>query len=101
VLRYGSLQANVLGLEVVQADGTVLDMARALHKDNFGYHLHNLFIGSEGTLGVITKVVLQLVPLPKSTNVLLAKVRSDLTSHISLFGYLKSWIINFIQIEMG
>ena len=45
VLRYGSMHQNVLGLEVVLADGTVLDMVRTLHKDNCGYHLKNLFIG--------------------------------------------------------
>ena len=47
-------RALVLGLEVVLADGTVLPMLRALHKDNTGYDLKQIFIGSEGTLGVIT-----------------------------------------------
>jgi FAD/FMN-containing dehydrogenase len=51
LLRYGSLQENILGLEVVQANGNILNMMKTLHKDNAGYHLKNLFIGSEGTLG--------------------------------------------------
>ena len=56
LLRYGSLQENILGLEVVQADGSILNMMKTLHKDNAGYHLKNIFIGSEGTLG---KIILQ------------------------------------------
>ncbi|KAF5281273.1 hypothetical protein FQA39_LY05159 [Lamprigera yunnana] len=57
--RYGSLHGNVLGLEVVTANGEVLDCLSTLKKDNTGYHLHHLFIGSEGTLGVVTKVAIQ------------------------------------------
>ena len=57
-------RALVLGLEVVLADGTVLDMLRALHKDNSGYDLKQMFIGSEGTLGVITAATLKLFPKP-------------------------------------
>lgn len=78
VLRYGSLHHNVLGLEVVLPDGTVMDMMRAVHKDNCGYHLKHLFIGAEGTLGVITKAIINLYPLPRSTNVILMKVLSVL-----------------------
>ncbi|KAF5277754.1 hypothetical protein FQR65_LT03734 [Abscondita terminalis] len=59
LLRYGSLHGNVLGLEVVKADGEVLDCLNTLKKDNTGYHLHHLFIGSEGTLGFVTKVAIQ------------------------------------------
>ncbi len=51
LLRYGSLHGSVLGLEVVTADGTVLDLLRTLRKDNTGYDLKQLFIGAEGTLG--------------------------------------------------
>ena len=64
VLRYGMTRALVLGLEVVLADGTVLSMLRALHKDNSGYDLKQAFIGSEGTLGVITAATLRLFPKP-------------------------------------
>ncbi len=64
VLRYGMTRALVLGLEAVLADGTVLPMLRALHKDNSGYDLKQMFIGSEGTLGVITAATLRLFPRP-------------------------------------
>jgi len=64
VLRYGMTRALVLGLEVVLADGTVLEMLRALHKDNSGYDLKQIFIGSEGTLGVITAATLRLFAKP-------------------------------------
>lgn len=63
-LRYGNARDQVLGLEVVLADGTVWDGMRRLRKDNTGYDLKHLFIGAEGTLGVITGVVLRLEPLP-------------------------------------
>ena len=65
VLRYGNVRALVLGLEVVLADGRVLDMLTRLRKDNAGYDLNHLFIGSEGTLGIVTAVVLKLFPRPK------------------------------------
>jgi D-2-hydroxyglutarate dehydrogenase len=83
VVRYGTLHSNVLGLEVVQADGTVLDMLRTLKKDNCGYHLPHLFIGSEGTLGIITKVAIALALKPASTAVLWVKVSysSTIQSH--------------------
>ena len=64
VLRYGMARNLVLGLEVVLADGRVLDMMRELRKDNTGYSLTQLFVGSEGTLGLITGAVLKLYPLP-------------------------------------
>jgi FAD/FMN-containing dehydrogenase len=62
VLRYGMARDLVLGLEVVLADGRVLDMLRSLRKDNTGYDLKSLFIGAEGTLGVITAATLKLFP---------------------------------------
>ncbi len=66
VLRYGSTRALCLGLEVVLADGRVLNLLSALHKDNSGYDLKDLFIGAEGTLGVITAAVMKLVPKPRA-----------------------------------
>ena len=66
VLAYGNARAQVLGLEVVLADGRIWDGLRALRKDNTGYDLRDLFIGSEGTLGIITAAVLRLLPRPKS-----------------------------------
>src|SRR5918995_3898431 len=65
VLRYGMARSLVLGLEVVLADGRVWDGLRGLRKDNTGYDLKQLFIGAEGTLGVITAAVLRLVPRPR------------------------------------
>lgn len=62
VLRYGNMRELVLGLEVVLPDGTVWNGMRALRKDNSGYDLKHLFIGAEGTLGVVTAAVLKLFP---------------------------------------
>ena len=64
VLRYGNAREQVLGLEVVLPDGRVWDGLRALRKDNTGYDLKQLFLGAEGTLGVITAAVLKLHPRP-------------------------------------
>lgn len=64
VLRYGMARDLVLGLEVVLADGRVLDLLRTLRKDNTGYDLKQLFIGAEGTLGVVTAAALKLFPKP-------------------------------------
>ncbi|HEX3674784.1 MAG TPA: FAD-binding oxidoreductase [Rhizomicrobium sp.] len=66
VLRYGNARDQVLGLEVVLADGRVLEMLRTLRKDNTGYDLKQLFIGAEGTLGVITAAALKLYPKPET-----------------------------------
>lgn len=66
VLRYGSTRSLCLGLEVVLADGRVLNLMSELHKDNSGYDLKDLFIGAEGTLGVITAAVMKLVPAPRA-----------------------------------
>lgn len=66
VIRYGMTRDMVLGLEVVLPDGTVLANLNKLIKNNAGYDLKQLFIGSEGTLGVVTRVVLRLHPLPAS-----------------------------------
>jgi len=66
VLRYGNARELVLGLEVVLPSGEIWDGLRGLRKDNTGYDLKQLFIGAEGTLGVITAAVLKLFPLPKS-----------------------------------
>ncbi len=65
-LAHGIARSHALGLEVVLADGRVLNNLNKLKKDNTGYDLNNLFIGAEGTLGVITAAVLRLVPRPRS-----------------------------------
>jgi len=67
VLRYGMMRDLVLGLEVVLADGRVLKSLKSLRKDNTGYDVKSLFVGAEGTLGVITAACLKLFPLPADT----------------------------------
>jgi FAD/FMN-containing dehydrogenase len=67
VLRYGNTRDLVLGLEVVLPDGEVLPLLNGLRKDNTGYDLKQLFIGAEGTLGIITAAVLKLFPKPRAT----------------------------------
>ena len=89
VLRYGMTRALVLGLEVVQADGTVLSMLRALHKDNTGYDLKQLFIGSEGTLGVITAATLRLFSKPDVAVTALAAVPSPAAA-VKLLGAMQA-----------
>lgn len=69
LLRYGNLHGNVLGIEAVKANGEIVDALNTLKKNNTGYHLKHLFIGSEGTLGIVTKVAIQCPPLPKAVNV--------------------------------
>ncbi|KEH27573.1 D-2-hydroxyglutarate dehydrogenase [Medicago truncatula] len=71
LVRYGSLHGNVLGVEAVLANGTVLDMLKTLRKDNTGYDLKHLFIGSEGSLGIVTKVSILTPPKLSSVNVAL------------------------------
>ncbi len=75
VLRYGNARELVLGLEVVLPSGEIWDGLRGLRKDNTGYDLKQLFIGAEGTLGVITAAVLRLFPLPRSRAVAIAALR--------------------------
>ena len=67
VLRYGMARSLVLGLEVVLPDGTIVNGLRRLRKDNAGYDWKQLFIGSEGTLGIVTAAILRLLPQPKDT----------------------------------
>ncbi|HEX5093296.1 MAG TPA: FAD-binding oxidoreductase [Burkholderiales bacterium] len=98
VLRYGNAREQVLGLEVVLPDGRVWDGLRGLRKDNTGYDLKQLFIGAEGTLGVITAAVLRLhsrpaaqatawigVAAPASAVSLLARLHAALGERISAF----------------
>lgn len=68
VIRYGNTRDSVLGLEVVLADGTVLPMMNRMVKNNAGIDLKHLFIGSEGVLGIVARVVLKLQPLPRATS---------------------------------
>jgi FAD/FMN-containing dehydrogenase len=75
-VRYGNARDLVLGLEVVLADGQVWNGLRRLHKDNTGYCLRQLFVGSEGTLGIITAAVLKLYPQPREEAVALCAIAS-------------------------
>ena len=87
VLRYGSARDQVLGLEVVLPDGRVWDGMRGLRKDNTGYDLKQLFLGAEGTLGIITAAVLRLHPKPTATSTAwIALERAQ--SAIELLGFL-------------
>ncbi|MBX6320955.1 MAG: FAD-binding oxidoreductase [Rhodospirillaceae bacterium] len=83
VLRYGNMRDLTLGLEVVLPDGSVWDGLRALRKDNTGYDLKHLFIGAEGTLGIITAAVLKLFPQPRARVTVFAAVR-DLEAALAL-----------------
>ncbi len=76
VLRYGMMRSLVLGLEVVLPDGRVLDQLAPLRKDNTGYDLKQLFIGAEGTLGVVTAASLKLYPRPAATATAMAALES-------------------------
>lgn len=100
-LRYGSLHGSVLGLEVVLADGRVLDVLQSLRKDTTGYDLKQLFIGAEGTLGLVTAAAIHCPPRPKSKNVTFLqcdsfpkvletyrKAKSDLGEILSAFEFL-------------
>jgi FAD/FMN-containing dehydrogenase len=84
VLAYGGARQLTLGLEVVLADGRVLRELTALKKDNTGYDLRDLFIGSEGTLGIITAAVLKLFPKPLETATAFVAL-SELTGALALF----------------
>lgn len=76
VLRYGNARDLVLGLEVVLANGDVWNGLKGLRKDNTGYDLRHLFLGSEGTLGIITAAVLELFPRPEAVSTAFAAVPS-------------------------
>jgi FAD/FMN-containing dehydrogenase len=89
VLRYGTARSLVLGVEVVLPDGRIWDGLRSLRKDNTGYDLKQLFIGAEGTLGIITAAVLKLFPLPKSMANACIAVR-DPAAAVALLAHLRA-----------
>jgi len=76
VIRYGMIRDQVLGVEAVLADGTIISSLNSVIKNNTGYDLKQLFIGSEGTLGVVTRAVLRLRPLPRSCNTALVAIEN-------------------------
>ena len=89
VLRYGMARDLVLGLEVVLADGRVLDAMKGLRKDNTGYDLKQIFLGAEGTLGIVTAAVLKLFPAPREIETCLVAV-PDPKAAIELLGRAKN-----------
>lgn len=80
VLRYGNARELVMGLEVVLADGQIWQGLSKLRKDNTGYDLKQLFIGAEGTLGIVTAAVLKVFPLPKEVCTAFLAVRDPVTA---------------------
>jgi len=88
VLRYGNMRDQVLGLEVVLPDGRVWDGLRGLRKDNTGYDLKHLFIGAEGTLGIVTAAVLKLYQPPRAIATALVAV-TDPEASVALLGRLR------------
>lgn len=89
VVRYGNTRDLCLGIEVVLADGRVMDLLTPLRKDNTGYDLKHLFIGSEGTLGIITAASMKLFSLPKARATALAGI-PDIATGVELLGKLQS-----------
>ena len=91
VFKYGMTRNLVLGLEVVLPDGTIISSLKKLMKDNSGYDLKQFFIGSEGTLGIVTKVVLRLYQNPKTRYTALA-VTNDYQNVLSLLKFMEEKI---------
>jgi FAD/FMN-containing dehydrogenase len=89
VLRYGMMRNLVLGLEVVLANGNVLSLMKGLRKDNTGYDLKQLFIGAEGTLGLVTAAALKLVPQPSSYVTAIASI-ANLAAALPILNELQS-----------
>ncbi|MCH8237138.1 MAG: FAD-binding oxidoreductase, partial [Proteobacteria bacterium] len=109
VLRYGNARDLVLGLEVVLADGRILEALRGLRKDNTGYDLKQLFLGSEGTLGIITAAVLKLYPRrgdvttvfcavskARGATALLSRLRGATGDGVTTFEYLNRACVDLV-----
>jgi len=96
VVRYGTAREQVLGLEVVLANGDIWDGLRTLRKDNSGYDIKQLFIGAEGTLGIITAASLRLFPRPENLQTALIAI-SDAQAAVDLFALLRGRLYDRIQ----
>ena len=114
VIRYGTARQQVLGLEVVLADGSIIDGLRSLHKDTAGYDLKQLFIGSEGTLGIIPAATLRLYPDPGETTTLLitlpdagsavkllARMRESFGDRIESFELICRYALELVERHIG
>ena len=114
VIRYGMMREQVLGLEVVLADGTVISSMNEMLKNNTGYDLKQWFIGSEGTLGIVTRAVLRLRPLPRAVQTgfvalnsfadvvrLLKRLGTDLEGRLSAFEVMWRNHYHFLTEESG
>ena len=113
VLRYGNTRDLVLGLEVVLPDGTVWNGLRRLRKDNTGYDLKQLFLGAEGTLGIVTAVVLKLFPRPQEVVTsfvalptaqaaleLLSRMRSATSDGVTSFEYVHRSCVDLVLAQI-
>lgn len=111
VLRYGNTRNLVLGLEVVLPDGRVWNGLRGLRKDNTGYDMKHLFIGGEGTLGIVTKAVIRLFPKPSATETawlavddpetavkLLGRMRDLVGDQLTAFELMRRQIVDFLLV---
>ena len=96
VVRYGTARAQVLGLEAVMADGTIVNSLRSLRKDTAGYDLKQLFIGSEGTLGIITAASLKLYPPPGVISTALVAIESPGVA-VQLLAYLRTPLADAVE----
>ena len=110
VLRYGTARQQVLGLEVVLADGTIWNGLRSLRKDTAGYDMKQVFLGSEGTLGIITAATLKMYPDPgpratawvamesaQSAVQLLASMREQLSDQVLAFELMSDRCVRFVR----
>ncbi len=96
VIRYGMTRALIMGLEVVLPDGTIISSLNKMLKNNAGYDLKHLFIGSEGTLGVVTRVVLRLYPKPKSRCTALVAF-NEFADSVQLLGRLQAELTGLLS----
>jgi len=98
VIKYGNIRESILGLTVVTGTGEILELNGALHKNNSGYDLKNLFIGSEGTLGIITEAIVRLASPPRDVARILCGV-ADCDSILALLTYCRDALPNLSAFE--
>lgn len=114
VVRYGMMREQLLGIEVVMADGTVINAMHEMVKNNTGYDLKHWFVGSEGTLGIVTRAVLRLRPLPSTVQTalvaldsydnvvaLLKRLGADLEGKLTSFEVMWASHYHYMTMELG